>query len=186
MISADRTLLGGQAETRRRTWGEWRAGEGSEPASLARAMARFSPGLPLAVAFSGGADSTALLLACAEKWPGQVQALHVHHGLQAAADDFERHCRDVCGGLGVPLAVRRVWAQPAPGQSPEQAARAARYAAFSEHFRPLAQVDEAFPAIKDVAIAHHADDQVETPAAGAVARRRAARSGRDAGALAGG
>ena len=56
--------------------------------TLAQAVAIFSPELPLTVAFSGGADSTALLLACAEKWPGQVQAIHVHHGLQAAADDF--------------------------------------------------------------------------------------------------
>ena len=48
------------------------------------AMASFSPALPLAVAYSGGADSTALLLACADKWPGGVCAIHVHHGLQAA------------------------------------------------------------------------------------------------------
>ena len=54
------------------------------PASLHDAVASFSPELPLAVAFSGGADSTALLLACAEKWPGQVMAIHVHHGLQVS------------------------------------------------------------------------------------------------------
>jgi tRNA(Ile)-lysidine synthase len=56
------------------------------------AIAAFAPQLPLAVAFSGGADSCTLLLACARRWPGQVHAVHVHHGLQAAADDFERHC----------------------------------------------------------------------------------------------
>jgi len=66
------------------------------------AMARFAPELPLAVGFSGGADSTALLAACARRWPGQVLAVHVHHGLQAAADDFERHCADLCRRLGVP------------------------------------------------------------------------------------
>ena len=58
------------------------------------ALGRFAatkPALPLAVALSGGADSTALLLAAVELWPGQVLALHVHHGLQAAADDFEQH-----------------------------------------------------------------------------------------------
>ncbi|MDH5204317.1 MAG: tRNA(Ile)-lysidine synthetase, partial [Hylemonella sp.] len=58
--------------------------------TLAQAMKDFEPGLPLAVAFSGGADSMALLLACAERWPGQVLAIHVHHGLQAAADTFEQ------------------------------------------------------------------------------------------------
>jgi tRNA(Ile)-lysidine synthase len=50
----------------------------------------------VAVALSGGADSTALLLAARDHWPGQVRALHVHHGLQAAGDDFERHCRQFC------------------------------------------------------------------------------------------
>lgn len=125
---------------------------------LAQAMRDFSPGLPLAVAYSGGADSTALLLACAEKWPGQVCAIHVHHGLQAAADDFERHCRDFCAQLGVPLHVCRVDARHAPGQSPEDAARRARYAAF----RQLVQAGQVQPAIQDIAIAQQADDQVET------------------------
>lgn len=126
--------------------------------TLAQAMGGFEPGLPLAVAYSGGADSTALLLACAEKWPGQVCAIHIHHGLQAAADAFEQHCRDVCHRLNVPLRVRRVDARPAPGQSPEEAARRARY----EAFRDLALEDIAQPAIKNIAIAQQADDQVET------------------------
>src|SRR5512145_1945692 len=97
---------------------------------LAQALQDFQPGLPLAVAYSGGADSTALLLACAERWPGQVSAIHIHHGLQAAADGFELHCRDFCARLGVPLQVLRVDARHAPGQSPEEAARSARYAAL--------------------------------------------------------
>lgn len=118
-------------------------------------MRDFAPALPLAVAYSGGADSTALLLACAEKWPGQVCAIHVHHGLQAAADDFERHCHAFCAELGVPLHVRRVDARHAPGQSPEDAARRARYEAFR------ALVDEGL-AVRDIAIAQQADDQVET------------------------
>jgi tRNA(Ile)-lysidine synthase len=126
--------------------------------TLAQAMHDFEPELPLAVAYSGGADSTALLLACAEKWPGQVTAIHIHHGLQAAADDFEQHCRDFCTRLGVALVVRRVDARAAPGQSPEDAARRARY----EAFRDLAHGDLALSAIKTIAIAQQADDQVET------------------------
>jgi 3-hydroxybutyryl-CoA dehydrogenase len=97
-----------------------------------QALAGFSPGLPFAVAFSGGADSTALLLACARRWPGQVRAVHIHHGLQAAADGFEAHCQALCLALGVPLAVRRVQAGHTPGQSPEDAARQARYAALAQ------------------------------------------------------
>jgi tRNA(Ile)-lysidine synthase len=121
-----------------------------------QALADFSPGLPFAVAFSGGADSTALLLACAQRWPGQVRAVHIHHGLQDAADTFESHCRDLCQQLNVPLAVRRVQAGHAPGQSPEDAARNARYAALAD------AVHSEWPDVLDIALAQHADDQVET------------------------
>jgi tRNA(Ile)-lysidine synthase len=122
--------------------------------SVEQAIAVFSPGLPLAVALSGGADSTALLLACARRWPAQVRALHVHHGLQSAADAFERHCASLCAQLGVPLHVRRVDARHAPGESPEAAARRARYAALAALAREHG--------IEDIALAHQADDQAET------------------------
>lgn len=122
------------------------------------AIAAFAPALPLAVGFSGGADSTALLVACAARWPGQVRAYHVHHGLQAAGDDFEQHCTAVCERLAVPLHTHRVDARHAPGDSPEATARDARY----EAFRALARMDSGQIAIKSIAIGHHADDQVET------------------------
>jgi tRNA(Ile)-lysidine synthase len=125
---------------------------------FADAIGAFAPGLPLGVAYSGGADSTALLLACAQKWPGQVRAVHVHHGLQPAADDFERHCMAFCARIGVPLAVRRVDARHARGESPEDAARIARYQAF----KAVAQEEWTQLAIKNIAIAQHADDQAET------------------------
>lgn len=125
--------------------------------SLDAAIAAFAPPLPLAVALSGGADSTALLLACARRWPGQVHAIHVHHGLQAAADGFQAHCEALCARLRVPLTVCRVDARHAAGQSPEDAARQSRYAALAEAAlhaweRPMA----------GIALAQHADDQVET------------------------
>jgi tRNA(Ile)-lysidine synthase len=123
---------------------------------IEQALADFSPGLPFAVAFSGGADSTALLWACARRWPGQVRAVHIHHGLQDAADAFEAHCRALCQQLNVPLAVRRVQAGHAPGQSPEDAARKARYAALAE------AVPSEWPEVQDIVLAQHADDQVET------------------------
>lgn len=126
--------------------------------SVDQAIAEFSPTLPLAVAYSGGADSTALLLACARRWPGRVVAFHVHHGLQAAADDFERHCQAACSALCVPLYVQRVDARHAPGESPEAVARHARYKAFET----LAYVNKGKEAIESIAVAQHADDQVET------------------------
>ena len=48
---------------------------------LPQFFAEASPRLPLAVAYSGGADSTVLLYAASTQWPGQVHAIHVHHGL---------------------------------------------------------------------------------------------------------
>lgn len=127
-------------------------------ATLIQAISEFGPNLPLAVAYSGGADSTALLLACSEKWPGQVHAVHIHHGLQAGADAFSEHCQAYCGQLGVPLTVRMVNGRHQPGQSPEDAARRARYKAFED----LALDQYASPAIKTIALGQHADDQVET------------------------
>ena len=118
----------------------------------------FQPSLPIAIAFSGGADSTALLLACVQKWPGQVRAVHIHHGLQEAADQFAKHCQQLCDQWQVPLVRCKVNAKHVPGQSPEDAARKARYAALGEavHSHPDLQ------GVKDVALAQHADDQVET------------------------
>jgi tRNA(Ile)-lysidine synthase len=99
-----------------------------------------------------------LLLACAEKWPGQVEAVHVNHGLQSAAIGFEQHCRKLCDRLQVELIVAAVDGRAAKGQSPEEAARDVRYKAFSA----CALIKRARPAIKTIAIAQHADDQVET------------------------
>ena len=114
----------------------------------------FQPALPTAVAYSGGADSTALLLLAARAWPGQVHAIHIHHGLQSAADDFVRHCESACRELGVPLQVVKVDARHEPGESPEDAARKARYLALAEAAATLE--------VKSVLLAQHADDQVET------------------------
>ena len=112
---------------------------------------------PFAVALSGGADSTALLVACTARWPGRVHAVHVHHGLQAAADGFEAHCVMLCERLHVPLVVQRVNAAHTAGESPEDAARQARYRAFAEALQ-----NNWDGQIKHMALAQHADDQAET------------------------
>ncbi len=121
---------------------------------------------PIAVAYSGGADSTALLHLAARRWPGQVQAIHVHHGLQTAADDFVRHSEAACAALKLPLHVVHVQAKNAVGESPEDAARRARYKALAakvlELNQAVAVVNTAQTAIKSIAIAQHGDDQVET------------------------
>jgi len=120
-----------------------------------------NPCLPLpplagvvAVAFSGGADSTALLSAAIASYPERVVALHINHGLQAAAVDFEAHCKRVCDALGVPLVIRRVTVTCGPRQSVEAQARLARYEA-------LASAAESVNA-GCVLLAQHAQDQLET------------------------
>lgn len=118
------------------------------------ALRAFEPEWPAAVALSGGADSTALLAAAARAWPGRLCAIHVHHGLQPAADAFARQCAQLCERLGVPLHQVAVDARHAPGESPEDAARKARYAALAQAASSLG--------MRAVWLAHHADDQAET------------------------
>lgn len=126
----------------------------NSPNPALAALESLDPVLPVGVAYSGGADSTALLLAAALRWPGQVTALHIHHGLQAAAGEFVRVCEATCARLNVPLEVLRVQAGNAAGQSPEDAARLARYAALAQ-----AATEKGLGA---VLLGQHADDQVET------------------------
>jgi len=106
------------------------------------------------IAFSGGLDSSVLLhllvsLAKTESFP-PLSAIHIHHGLQTAADAWPQHCQSVCDALGVPLLIERVTVQP--GASLERAARDARYAVFSA----LTQANEV------LLTGQHRDDQAET------------------------
>ena len=139
-------------------------GQSAQAELVDKAVDAFNPPLPLVVAFSGGADSSALLLACHARWPGSVRAVHVHHGLQAAADGFQAHCEQLCTQHNIPLTVCRIDARPASGQSPEDAARQGRYEAL------IAAVQQdwvnadgvALKRVRSMALAQHADDQVET------------------------
>jgi tRNA(Ile)-lysidine synthase len=126
--------------------------------SLQQAMRAFNPVLPLGVALSGGADSTALLALCARAWPGQVVALHINHGLQEAANTFAQQCVNLCNSLQVQMRLKTVQATHQPGQSPEDAARIARYQGLLE----LAASIDTAPTLTSIAVAQHADDQVET------------------------
>lgn len=104
------------------------------------------------VGLSGGLDSVVLLFVLktlrAERGL-TLSAVHVHHGLQAAADDWADFCRRLCAAWKIPLRVEYVSVELS-GRGVEAAAREARYAAFC---RSPADV---------LATAHHADDQTET------------------------
>ncbi|MGO0632404.1 tRNA lysidine(34) synthetase TilS [Pseudomonas sp. SAR267] len=106
------------------------------------------------IAFSGGLDSTVLLHLLANHARNHasppLRALHIHHGLQSAADAWPAHCQSICDQLGIELQVIHV--QVTPGASLEQAARDARYAALGKVLGPG---DILFTA-------QHRDDQAET------------------------
>ncbi len=110
----------------------------------------------LIVAYSGGLDSHVLLHGFAQlrdslTQPFILEALHVHHGLSDYADDWAAHCQYVCDQLSVPLTVRHVRAEM-PQASLENQLRELRYQVF---IKVLNDGDL-------LALAHHADDQVET------------------------
>jgi tRNA(Ile)-lysidine synthase len=110
---------------------------------------------PVAVAFSGGLDSTVLLHAAVRLLgPARVHALHVHHGLQAAADDWLEHCATQAEALGVDFRGLRARGAPSRGDSVEQWARGERYALLLAAARDAGAVA--------LLTAHHADDQLET------------------------
>lgn len=116
----------------------------------------------IAVAWSGGRDSTALLhatLVAAVPLGVEVLALHVHHGLSPNADDWVAHCDQQCRrwarrGLPLRLCVTRLEAKPPRGESVEAWARRERYRAL----RQMATEQGA----GIVLLAHHRLDQAET------------------------
>ena len=84
-----------------------------EPA-LAQALAEAAR---IWVASSGGADSTALLLALVySPYANKVQVTHVNHGVQADAEDWAGQVGELCANLRVPLDVFAV-PEPATGQT---------------------------------------------------------------------
>ena len=113
-----------------------------------------SPGWYLG--FSGGIDSTALLHLLT-RWrrahpaAPKLTAVHVNHGMQSAAADWQLHCEWVCRLLRVPFIARQVEVRPGPSGS-EAAAREARYAVFEDVLEEGAVLF----------LGHHLDDQVET------------------------
>jgi len=109
----------------------------------------------LYIALSAGVDSV-VLLHLIHEWAAQrkappVYAIHVHHGLQKAADDFACHCENYCATLNIPLHVLKIQVTPQKGESLEALARAARYEAL------LSVV----PKGAAIVLGHHANDQAE-------------------------
>lgn len=107
----------------------------------------------LCCAFSGGADSVVLLDVLGALRPHfnyRLEAAHVHHGLNPAADEWQDFCAEFCERRNIPLHVFRVEVSRDHPGGPEEAARIARHAAlFSVECDWLV-------------LGHHRDDQAET------------------------
>jgi tRNA(Ile)-lysidine synthase len=111
----------------------------------------------VAVATSGGRDSTALLHCTARQAAPlgiRVLALHVHHGLMPQADQWLAQVRQQSRRWGVGFDARHLQGRPARGESVEAWARAGRYCALTEMARAAG--------CALVLLAHHRRDQAET------------------------
>jgi tRNA(Ile)-lysidine synthase len=128
------------------------------PAALAGAdWDRLDPGstAPLAVAFSGGGDSTALLL-MARGWARAhgrpLLALTVDHRLQAASAGWAQACAALCERLGVAHRTL-VWDGGKPVGGLAAAARLARHRLLADAARDAGA--------RVILMAHTADDRLE-------------------------
>ena len=106
----------------------------------------------IAVAFSGGLDSSVLLhsLGSIPEFKEKVFAIHVNHGLSPNSKSWIKHCDKFCSGLGVnfiPLTI-----ELENSKTNENILRKARYEAL---FSCLKQGDV-------LCTAHHQDDHIET------------------------
>lgn len=106
------------------------------------------------IALSGGLDSMVLLDVLAQlqanaSW--SLHAVYVHHGLQAANDDWLYFCQQQCELRQIPFTCHHLQLQLS--QNIEAQAREARYAVLETYTMQQPSV---------VLTAHHADDQLET------------------------
>jgi tRNA(Ile)-lysidine synthase len=109
----------------------------------------------IAIAYSGGLDSTVLLDATVRvAGAARCVAFHIHHGLSPNADRWLAHCEAHAAALGVSFAARRVEVRRDAGVSVEAAARDARYRALDA----LCDSER----VRRIWLAQHADDQAET------------------------
>ena len=126
------------------------------PESLAAILQDLPTASRFLLAYSGGCDSQVLLHAAAQLHAADAtrifHVVHVDHGLQAASAEWARHCAAVCEELALPFTLLQVDARGGIGESPEAAARHARY-------RALAGLMQAGDCLLT---AHHQDDQAET------------------------
>lgn len=108
---------------------------------------------PVYIAFSGGCDSTVLLFLAARYLPKEkIRVRHIDHRWSPYSGAWEEHCRCYAAELGLDYSSVCVNAHPEAGESPESAARSARYAALRKWIGHN----------ETLLTAHHRDDQALT------------------------
>ena len=119
---------------------------------------RFAARFPrMAVAYSGGLDSSVLLhlaAAFAHQHGVQLFAFHIHHGLSANADVWQQHCQRQSASLEVAFDTRQITLDQDDKGGIEEAARIGRYQALGQLCRAHG--------VELLLTAHHLDDQAET------------------------
>ena len=105
------------------------------------------------LAFSGGNDSTALLVAASQlDLPNPVIAVHVNHGVHADSSRWAKHCQSIARSLEIPCQVLEVNRSHLPVKPDEGAMRTARYLLLEQLLTP-----------RDVLLtAHHLEDVAES------------------------
>ena len=122
-------------------------------------LAGLAPNSPMLLAFSGGADSVALLDMMQKEYPSApILLAHVNHGIRGEEAIRDRtFCQKVAKERGLEIAILDADI-PAiakeKGQGLEEAAREVRYAFFADLMRERN--------IPILLTAHHADDHLET------------------------
>ena len=128
----------------------------AEFSKLMRPLGPFERRPELAIGFSGGPDSTGLLV-LATRWVkrrnGKIFALTVNHGLRADSLSDAKIAQNNIKALGVSGRILS-WEGPKPTSGVQNAAREARYAVMSSWCYRRG--------ILHLLLAHHEEDQAET------------------------
>lgn len=125
------------------------------PEKLLKFITTLTSNSNFCIAYSGGIDSHVLVHAMShlcQEHPWQLRALHINHGLNPKANDWENHCQQICNRLKIPFQSERVTLSLQPGDSIEAVARKARYAIFQQ----------ALSENETLLTAHTENDQAET------------------------
>lgn len=141
-------------------------------ASIAACLSDYAPGARVWLAYSGGVDSTLMLVLSSQvcaKLSLNLSAIHVHHGVAKQADSWVAHCQQQCQLLNVPLCVKYLAVADTTPEIPSLSNQASDIHAAKKklseddlrrgRYRIFLQV---MATNEPLLMAHHQQDQAET------------------------